>query len=195
MLTIVPINVSDARKWIERWHSHLHAPLGGLFAAAVADDGRICCVGMVSRPVARALQASGVCAEINRVASDGTVPHTASKVIGALSRGAIALGYRRLVSSTLLGEAGTSYRAAGWWPTATSEGGDWIRNDGERAPSVQPGAKIRWEFGPDADPIDREVDALVRASVGVVALRARPENLPLLALMVGSGEQEVKAAE
>lgn len=184
MLTIVPIGVSDARKWIEAHHSHLHAPLGGLCAVAIATDGRICCVATLSRPVSRVLQASGACAEINRVASDGTAPHAASKAIGALARAGIALGYRRLVSSTLLGEAGTSYRAAGWWPVACdTRERDWIRSDGERDPAAQPGAKVRWEFGPDASPIDPTVDALVRASVGGVSLRARPENLPLLALM------------
>ena len=185
MLTIVPITIGDARKWIERHHSHHHAPLGGLCAVAIAEDERVCCVGMLSHPVARKLHEKRTIAEINRVASDGTAPHAASKAIGALSRAAIALGYRRLVSYTLLGEAGTSYRAAGWWPTSVGEGGDWKRNDGERAPSVQPGAKVRWEFGPDAEKIDPEVDALVRASVGVVALRERAETLPLFARAVG----------
>ena len=184
-LSVVPINISAARAWIEAHHSHLHAPLGGLCAVAIATDTRICCVAMLSRPVSRVLQASGVCAEINRVASDGTAPHAASKAIGALARAGIALGYRRLVSSTLLGEAGTSYRAAGWWPAAVDlRERDWIRSDGERDAAVQPGAKVRWAFGPDALPIDPSVDALVRASVGVVALRDRPDNLPLFSRTV-----------
>lgn len=183
-LTLVPIGITGARKWIEAHHSHLHAPLGGLCAVAIATDGRICCVATLSRPVSRVLQASGVCAEINRVASDGTAPHAASKAIGALSRAGIAIGYRRLVSSTLLGEAGTSYRAAGWWPVAVDmRERDWIRSDGEREAAAQPGAKVRWEFGPDASPVDLAVDALVRASVGTIPLRDRPENLPLLAMM------------
>ena len=193
-LSIVPITIGDARKWIERHHSHHHAPLGGLCAVAIAEDGRVCCVGMLSHPVARKLHEKRTIAEINRVASDGTAPHAASKAIGALSRAAIALGYRRLVSYTLLGEAGTSYRAAGWWPTSKNDGGDWSvatrKYVGKKA--VQPGAKVRWEFGPDAEPIDPEVDALVRASVGVVALRGRAETLPLFATRE---REEAQAAE
>lgn len=190
MLSIVPITIGDARKWIERHHSHHHAPLGGLCAVAVADDGRVCCVGMLSRPVSRLLQASGACAEINRVASDGTTPHAASKVIATLTRAALALGYMRLVSYTLLGEAGTSYRAAGWWVagiTETSEG--WHSREGRTV--VQNGRKIRWEFGPGCESCEIEARQIYRENVGNVNLPERAETLPLLARMT----QEATAAE
>lgn len=184
-LRVVPITITDARAHVDRWHSHLPAPVGGLLAAAVAvdDPPRVVCVAILSRPVARVLQAQG-CAEVTRVASDGTEAHAASMALGAIRRAALALGWRRLVSSTLLGEAGTSYRAAGWHPVAISAGGEWGRDDRPRDAAAQPGAKIRWETGPDALPLDPEVDAAVREAVGRVDLRPRPgPDFPLFGVL------------
>ena len=177
-LRVVPCTITDARIFVERHHSHHHAPVGGLCAVAVADETGVVCVAILSRPVARAFD-RGTIAEVTRVASTG-VEHAASKCVAAISRAALALGYTRLVSSILLGEAGTSYRAAGWWPTHVGEavGEKWHSRTGRTV--VQPGAKVRWEFGPDALPRDPDVDARVRAAVGVVEVGGRPETLPLL---------------
>lgn len=112
-LRIVPVGVREARERVEALHSHHHAPPGALFCVGVADGDRLVCVAIVSRPVARMLDADATVAEVTRVASDRT-PHAASMAIAAATRAAIALGYRRLVSYTLLGESGTCYRAAGW---------------------------------------------------------------------------------
>lgn len=177
-LRIVPVTLRAARAHVHEHHSHLGAPVGGLFAVGVARDGVLCCVAIVGNPVARLLAG---CAEVTRVASDGTA-HAASMAIGAAGRAGLALGWRRLVSYTLLGEAGTSYRAAGWWPVAVSDGGQWSREDRPRAAAAQAGRKVRWEYGPDALPRDERVDALVRASVGVVPLRPRTRTETLFAL-------------
>lgn len=181
-MRIVPINVTQARAYVEKHHSHHHAPVGGFAAVAVESEGQIVCVAMLSRPVARLLNAVPTNAEVNRVASDGTTPHAASMAIGAISRAAFALGYRRLVSYTLLGEAGTSYRAAGWWPAAESGGGEWFREshpEHSAEKTTRPERKIRWEYGPDAAPRSAEVDALVRSNVGKIIIGDRPETLPL----------------
>lgn len=178
-LVLMPTNIGEARKFIERHHSHLHAPVSGLCAVGVGDGTDLCCVAMLGRPVSRELQAQG-CAEVTRVASDGT-EHAASKALAAITRAALALGYRRLVSSILLGEKDTSYRAAGWWPVAIGETTRaWDSHPRATAGShVQPGRKVRWEFGPEALPRDPEIDCLVREHAGKVDLRPRPEGLPL----------------
>lgn len=186
MLNLSPITIGDARKYVEREHSHHHAPLSALCAVSVVDGGGlIVCVSMLGRPVSRELQAQG-CVEVHRVASDGTAPHAASMAIGAIARAAIALGWRRLVSYTLLGEAGTSYRAAGWCPVSVSrDGREWSCVSRERGAVGQPGAKVRWEVGPDAMPRCAEVDAMVRESVGKIALPKRSERMPLFATADG----------
>lgn len=180
-LRIVPITIGDARLFVEREHSHLHAPLSGLCAVSVVGGGLVVCVAILSRPVSRELQAQG-CAEVTRVASDGT-EHAGSMALGAIRRAALALGWRRLVSSTLLGEAGTIYRADGWHPVAVHGPRSpeaWSCASRDREAAAQPGAKVRWEAGPDARPRDFEVDSLVRAMVGKVELLARPDmNMPL----------------
>ena len=179
-LVLMPTNIQEARRFIEKHHSHLHAPVSGLCAVGVGDGVVLQCVAMLGRPVSRELQAQG-CAEVIRVASDGT-EHAASKALGAITRAALALGYRRLVSSILLGEKGTSYRAAGWWPVHVEKRireWDCGARDYAPRPAVQPGPKVRWEFGPDALPRDVEADRLVRESAGKVDLRPRPEGLPL----------------
>ena len=179
-LRVTPVTLGDARVFVERHHSHHHAPVGGLLAASVAEGDRVCCVAVLSRPVARMLDARGDTAEVTRVASDGT-RHAASMCLAAITRAALALGWRRLVSYTLLGEAGTSYRAAGWRCTGLVEASQgWHSRDGRTI--SQGGAKARWETGPDALTESPEAVAAVAAAVGVVAPPSRPETLPLLML-------------
>lgn len=176
-LAVTPITIGEARRFVEREHSHHHAPLGGLFACAVAEGDRVVCVAVVSRPVARKLGGRGI-AEITRAASDGT-PHAASMCLAAATRAAIALGYRRIVSYTLAGEAGTSYRAAGWRITGTTHNANgWATREGRT--TIQSGAKFRWETGPDALPVDDEATAECARLVGVATVPPRTETLPLL---------------
>lgn len=175
-LTVVPITLKAARIHVQRHHSHLDRPQGGLCAVGVADMGRLCCVAILSVPRARML--NGHAAEVIRVASDGT-RHAASMCLGAITRAGLALGYTRLVSSTLLGEPGTIYRACGWRPVAIGSGGEWARAERQRDMAMQPGKKVRWEVGPTALPLSADVDQMVRESVGRVALVGRSETLPL----------------
>lgn len=172
-LCVVPCTISAARQWVARYHSHHGPPVSGLAALGVARGDALVCVALAGRPVARMLAGA---AEITRVASVGGDDgrHAASMAVAAMTRALLALGYRRLVSYTLLGEAGTSYRAAGWWPTEVTCGGQWGRTDRPRDPAAQPGRKVRWEYGSGALPRDAEVDARVRAAVGVVVVPPRP---------------------
>lgn len=177
-LRLVPLTVTDARVVVQRLHSHHEAPVGGLAAVGVeelAEEPRLVCAAVLSRPVARGLAGA---AEVTRVASDRT-PHAASKAVGAITRAALALGYRRLVSYTLLGEAGTCLRAAGWRPVARVRGREWDCAARPRAAASQPVDKIRWEYGPDAAAPEADIEEHLRAHVGRVDLRARRERLPL----------------
>ena len=176
MLRIRPISIKAACAWVGEHHSHHASPIGGLVALGVeeSETARLVCVAILSRPVARLLQKDPRCAEISRVASDGSAKNAASMTIGAISRSALSLGYRRLVSYTLLGEAGTSYRAAGWRPTAfTRDRKEWSTPARRRAPAAQPGRKVRWEYGPDALPVDESIVAIVRDMSGRISLPSR----------------------
>jgi len=180
-LHVKPITIADARHFVQRHHSHLDAPVGALFAVAITEEERVVCVAVVSRPIGRRLQNGWTC-EVTRCASDGTAPHAASMAYGAARRGAVALGWRRVVTSTILGESGTCLRAAGFVPVAVGpESGSrgWNSRAGREGSHVQPGRKVRWESGPDALPMDPEVDRLVRESVGKIDIPGRRERMPL----------------
>lgn len=112
-LRVVPVTIGEARAYVERHHSHHHAPVSALFAVGVEADGVLACVAMVGRPVARETDADRFACEVTRVASAG-VRHAASKCLAAAARMALAGGFTRLVSFTLLGESGATYLAAGW---------------------------------------------------------------------------------
>lgn len=177
-LRVHPCGIAEARQWVERHHSHHHAPRGGLLAVAVHRGDQRVCVAIAGRPVARLLD-DGRTAEVTRVASLGgdDARHAASMALGSIVRALRAVGYDRFVSYTILGECGTSYRAAGWHPTAITRGGEWSRENRLRDAAAQPDRKVRWETGARAAPRDADVDALVRASVGPVPQRR--ETLPL----------------
>lgn len=107
--------------------------------------------------------------------------------LAAATRAALALGYRRIVSYTILGESGTSYLAAGWHitgltgnPSGSGEG--WHSRPGRTV--IQPSVKVRWETGPDAPPADGAA-ALACAFAAWLELPVpeRAETLPLLARM------------
>ena len=178
-LRLVAVDRATVRSFIERTHSHHHRPNTWIASVGVEQGGKLVCVAVLELPKARML-CNGKTVEVSRVASDRT-PHAASKALGGISRAALALGYTRLVSYTLLGESGTSYRAANWWPTAVSAGGSWSRPSRPelQRESPQKGAKVRWEYGPDAEPVDADVDAMVRESVGKVELPARYDRATL----------------
>lgn len=143
-LTIVPCSISDASAYVEQHHRHHRAPVGGLFAAAVADhQGRICGVVIVGRPVARSLQ-DGFTAEVTRCATDGT-PNSCSALYGAAWRAARALGYRRLVTYTLATEPGTSLRAAGFRVVGSLRGRSWDCPSRPRVDKTPLQDKLRWE--------------------------------------------------
>jgi hypothetical protein len=178
-LSVVPVTLGAARVFVEQHHSHHHAPVGGLLACAVADGDRLCCVAILSRPVARMLDAQGGVAEVTRVATDRT-PGAALLCLRTLTGAAVRLGWARLVSYTLLGESGGLYRQAGWRVTGLVEASQGWHSRAART-TVQGGAKVRWEYGPGALPADGAAAFVAGMCVGRVAIPSRAETLPLLA--------------
>ena len=166
------VSLASAHAACDRWHSHHESAVGGLFALSAWVDGRCVCVGVVSRPVARMLD-NGTTCEVVRLASDGTVRGAASATLRACVREAVARGYRRVVSYTLLGEVGACYPAARWRPVAMTRGGQWDTPSRRRKPAKQPGRKVRWEAGPDAGPRSERAQRAINDHAGAVVLATR----------------------
>ncbi len=142
-LELVPITFEDAKAFIEQHHRHHLPPRFWKFGIGVALGERLVGVVTVGRPVARFLD-DGWTLEVNRCCTDGT-PHAASNLYAAAWRAARAMGYRRLITYTLVEEPGTSLRAAGWRTVYQTRGDTWNRRNRARL-DVQPtGPKTLWE--------------------------------------------------
>ena len=99
----------------------------------------------VGQPVARN-NMDGYTAEVTRCCTDRT-PHVASKLYAAAWRAARAMGFKRLITYTLIEETGVSLDAAGWKVVGQTKGGTWNRPECGR-PRVDKhptGQKTLWE--------------------------------------------------
>ena len=144
-LVLVPITLSDAFLFVRRHHRHHGPPQGGLFAVAcaISRGSEPCGVAIVGRPVSRMLQ-DGWTAEVIRLCTDGT-RNGCSMLYGACWRACRALGYKRLVTYTLVTEGGASLRGAGWRLVGEAGGGSWSRVDRPRVDCHPTQTKLRWE--------------------------------------------------
>lgn len=112
-LRLVPISLGQANEHVAAWHRHNRPVPGAKFSIGAADElGVLHAVAICGRPVARVFD-DGDTIEVCRVASDGT-RNANSMLYGACARAAFALGYRRVITYTQVGEGGASLRAANW---------------------------------------------------------------------------------
>lgn len=143
-LTVVPCGLRPANAFVRQHHRHHRPTRGHKFSVAVADEaGAVRGVAIVGRPVSRHLD-DGWTLEVCRVATDGC-PNACSALYGAARRAAFALGYRRLVTYTLLEEGGASLRGAGWRLIGEAGGGTWARQTRPRVDQHPLQTKLRWE--------------------------------------------------
>lgn len=142
-LELQPITFPEACEFIRLHHSHHLPPQGWKFGIAVNDGSKVVGVVTVGRPVARGSD-NGWTLEVTRCCTDGT-KHAASMLYGAAWRATKALGYKRLITYTLIEEAGTSLIAAGWKSLYQTEGGSWNCESRPRVDKAPLGQKMLWE--------------------------------------------------
>lgn len=142
-MTIEPIALSLANRFVAAWHRHSRPVVGHLWSLGLwADVLDLRGVAIVGRPVARALD-DGMTVEITRLATDGT-RNACSALYGACCREARRRGYRRMVTYTLATESGASLRASGFRPSAHVKGRQWDTPARRRFHRPTPD-RIRWE--------------------------------------------------
>lgn len=114
-LELVPVTLTDAKKFIGRHHDHNDAPLSWKFGTGIAVDGELVGVAMVGRPSGRGLD-QYFSVEVTRVclSEKGLYRNAASMLYGAACRMAAAGGYRVAYTYTLEEEDAASVRAAGF---------------------------------------------------------------------------------
>ena len=144
MMTVTPIDLSEANAFVSTHHRHHKPVVGHKFSIAVSD-GEIRGCAIVGRPVARMLD-DGWTLEVNRCCTDGT-RNACSMLYAAAWKAAKALGYRRLITYTLPEEGGASLRGAGWTLVGLRGGGNWNVASRPRIDTAEhlSGQKHLWE--------------------------------------------------
>lgn len=110
---LVPISLTEAKKFVTNFHRHNKAPVGGKFAIGCSTGEELIGVAIVGRPVARNLDDTFT-AEVTRVCVREGHKNACSMLYAACWRAWKAMGGRRLVTYTLASESGSSLRGAGW---------------------------------------------------------------------------------
>ena len=131
MLDIVPVTLAEANAFVEQNHRHHKPVTGHKFSIGCADGDRIIGVAIVGRPVSRYLD-DGWTLEVTRLCTDGT-KNACSMLYAAAWRATRAIGYKRLITYTLITEPGTSLKAAGRKCIGEAGGLRWT---GKRRPAV-----------------------------------------------------------
>lgn len=136
MLTIRPITLKAANDYVSRLHRHNQPTTGHKWSLACYDGERLCGVAIAGQPIARKLD-DGLTIEVRRLCTDGT-KDACSKLYGACARVAKEMGYRKIITYTLISEPGTSLKASGW--TNCGEAGGY--------PGIRPPAHGKWSRSP-----------------------------------------------
>jgi len=142
-LRLCSVNITEAKRFVARFHRHHRPPQGALASVGVALNGEIVGVAILGRPVARHND-DGQTVEITRVATDGT-RNACSFLYGAAHRLAAALGYSKCITYTLAEESGASLRGADWRCVGLRGGGSWSVPSRRRVDKHPLGQKVLWE--------------------------------------------------
>lgn len=170
MLTFRPVTRTQARAFVDDYHSHHDAHTVDVFRIGACVDGALVAVVVAGTPTAEALD-NGLTWEVTRLCcSDAAPKYTASRILARIRHVAAAAGVDLLVSYTRIDERGTCYLASNYTPVAVVRGRR--HNTGNRAARYLPGLepqstevidRVRWECGPRARAVGACWDAgLVR---------------------------------
>lgn len=143
-MKIVPITLRMANAYVDEHHRHHKSVVGHKFSVGVADDnGKLCGVAIVGRPVSRYLD-DGFTLEVNRLCTDGT-RNACSMLYSAAARVAKEMGYRKIVTYILQSEYGTSLKASGWEFCGEAGGKIWTGTRKPDEPMYPQEMKWRYE--------------------------------------------------
>lgn len=139
----------EAFAQIDEHHLHHDAPIQWKWGLACYNGAVRVGVAIIERPKSRLYAAAHPEAvEVSRVCTWGDPrlrEHASSKLYGLACREAKKRGFKRVISYTLIDEAGTSLKAAGFKAVAKTKGGKWSRKARPRKDKAPTCKKIRWE--------------------------------------------------
>ena len=145
--TPMPIALRDAAAFVNEHHRHCTGTKWHKFSVALEADGDTIGVVIASTPKARGYDRQTL--ELNRVCTKPGYHNACSKLISIAINIGKTMGYRTFISYTLMGEDGTSLKAAGFeFAGYTEDSSGWgnlsrPRKMPERYPL---GRKKRWIY-------------------------------------------------
>jgi hypothetical protein len=143
-LSHIRIAFADAAAFVAQHHRHHTPPVGHLFSIGAERAGELVGVVIVGRPVSRHRD-DGQTAEVTRLCVREGEPNACSFLYGKAARAALAMGFRRIGTYTLVREGGVSLRAAGWIVVAEIKGRSWDTPSRRRTDKHPTEDKLLWE--------------------------------------------------
>lgn len=111
-MKLTPISLTDAKEFVRKHHRHNMPPVSWKFGVGLTIGSQTVGVAIAGRPVGRGLD-KPTNIEITRVCVVET-KNGNSRLYGAITRAAAALGYEAAYTYTLQSESGASLKAAGF---------------------------------------------------------------------------------
>lgn len=141
-MTIIPITLKVANKFVTEHHRHHDSCTGSKFSIGLIDNGVLIGVAICGRPVSRYLD-DGFTIEINRCCVIEGHKNGCSKLYGACCRIAKEMGYSKAITYTLESENGSSLKASNFICEGVAGGKIWtgVRNRDNGVPKEM---KKRW---------------------------------------------------
>lgn len=140
-MEIRPITLREAQAFVNQHHRHHKASVGHKFSIGVFVGERMAGCAICGRPVSRVLDDRYTC-EVTRLCTDGT-KNACSMLYGACARIAKAMGYKKIITYTLLSETGASLKASGFSCEGIAGAGIWT-GERHRDNGVPKERKLRW---------------------------------------------------
>jgi hypothetical protein len=139
------LHIRQANEFVAQHHRHSLPTVGGKFAVGAAVDGKLVGVAIAGRPVARKLD-DGQTLEVLRCCTDGT-RNACSFLYGRVKRIAALMGYRQVITYTLVEESGASLKAVGGRVVGEVRPQEWSVPSRPRASQPVYGkSKLKWEL-------------------------------------------------
>ncbi len=139
-----PITFREASSFVNQFHRHHISPQGHKFSIALCDGDVVVGVIIAGRPVSR-YQDNGLTLEVTRCCVKEPYKNGVSRLYAAVFQVAKAMGYKRVISYTLVEETGISMKASNFQLVKEINGGSWNRKNRERTDKHPTEHKYLWE--------------------------------------------------
>lgn len=123
----IPLELKEANDFVAKLHRH-HDPVyrDKMRFGCIANDGHLCGVIQMARPVSRMLD-DGMTIEVVRCCTDGT-KNACSFLYSRAAKIAEIMGYKKIITYILESENGANLKASGYSLEAEGVGGgSWSR--------------------------------------------------------------------